>query len=618
MMQNYKINSGDRNSPVFFNGDILNSLLYPACIINSKSILIYTNSSFIEFFAIDSRERKFDWPSIFNIEHKKCVAQTFVKAFNGAFSSCEVEVKTPENEKIPVEMLMQPVLENGIIHSVMVQIRVLDMDKIINRPSISKQEEFSNSGHYEFSPLPLMRFSRELQILRCSRSFEGTLGYSIDELSKDNAGISTLFKYDSEKIKNHIVEILKGNIPFKRIGEIKVRTKEGDEKIVNVIIYPVLRGNGIIAIDLIMEDITRVRELKERLSSAKRLNLVSEIGKGFIHSINNTVNVILNQTQFLQIITEKDTVYDGLKQIEKYVHEVGDQLRRILGFINERNEHSEEIEESFENILNDAIEFAKIHFKVEEGKKRRTLSIEKNNGFDMVIKTDTGFIRELLIWAILKVSAYAGRKGCIEVELKKTSFVFLTVAVNKQNGFDKENIVPFTIDGLSPSEIRNVAEKLNLKILEEESVEQYSIKIIFPQKIIIENSNNSGGKQEYVIEDKDIMIVENEKPLQMILGNLFERMGNRVFISDNGTEAFGEFKRKNYDIVITDYDVSGFTGLELSARVKEINEDTLTVLLSGWSMDIKGYSGFIDFFMEKPFDIDDLVKGISKVNLIKV
>ncbi len=618
MTQMYKTDTGDKKSPVFFNNDILNHLLYPACIITSKSILEYANTSFMQFFGIDSGERKFDWPNVFNSEHKKCVALTFVKAFNGAFASCEVEVKTPENEGIPVEILMQPVSDNGVIHNVMIMIRVLDEDIITNRTSVSRQEEFTNSGHYEFSPLPLMRFSRDLQILRCSRSFEGTLGYSLDELSKDNSGISTIFKYDSEKIKNHILEILKGNIPFKRIGEIKVRSKEGDEKIVNVIIYPVLRENEIVAIDLIMEDITRVRELKERLSSAKRLNLVSDIGKGFIHSINNTVNVILNQTQLLQIITEKDTVYDGLKQIEKYVHEVVEQLRRILGFIDERNDPSEEREEPFESILNDAIEFAKIHFKIEEGKKRRTISIEKIPGFEMVIKTDTGFLRELFIWAILKVSAYAGKKGQIEIELKKTSIVSLAVSVYKQSGFDKDNIVPFTIDGLSPSDIRNAAEKLNLKILEEESVEQYSIKIIFPQRIIVEHNNEVNGESDYNIEDKDIMIVEDEKALQMILGNLFERMGNRVFITDNGSEAFEEFKRKNYDIVITDYDVSGYTGIELSARVKEINEDTHTILLSGWSLDLKGYTGFIDLFMAKPFNIEDLIKGISNLNLPKI
>ena len=109
-----------------------------------------------------------------------------------------------------------------------------------------------------------------------------------------------------------------------------------------------------------------------------------------------------------------------------------------------------------------------------------------------------------------------------------------------------------------------------------------------------------------------IMIVEDEKALQVILGNLFERMGNRVYITDNGSEAFEEFKRKNYHIVITDYDVAGMNGIELAARVKEISEDTGVVLLSGWTMgEFKRYSNFIDIFIAKPFNIEDLIKNIA-------
>ena len=272
----------------------------------------------------------------------------------------------------------------------------------------------------------------------------------------------------------------------------------------------------------------------------------------------------------------------------------------------------------FEIILNDAIEYTKIHFKIDESKKRRTVSIEKIPGYEIAIKTDTVFVRELLIWAILKVSAYAGKKGRIEVDLKKASFVYFTATVNKPEGFDKENIVPFTLDGFSPSEIRDAADKLNLKILEEESVDQYSIKIIFPQRVIIENYNGVNGKPEYSIVDKDVMIVNSEKTLQIILGNLFEKMGNRVFITDNGSSAFEEFKQKNYDIVITDYEVQGYTGIELAARIKEIDEKTLTVLLSGWSLDLKGYKGVIDLYVSKPFSIEDLIREISNVNLLKV
>lgn len=615
MTHNNKNKTGDQKSPVLFNRDLLDNLLYPASIITSKSMLVYANAPFMNFFGINSDETRFDWPNVVNPEHKKFVGQTLVNAFDGSFTSCEVEVMTADKESIPVEVLMQPLSVNDIIINVMILIRLLDDDRRVLKPSAPEKADLQSSGYYEFSPLPLMRFNRDFQILTCSRSFEGTIGYKAEELSRKPSGMGNLFKYDSEKIKNYITEILKGNIPFKRMGEIKVINRDGDEKLVNIIIYPVMRENEIIAADLIMEDITRVRDLKERLNTAKRLNLVSDIGKGFIHSINNTLNVILNQAQLLQMITENGTVFDGLKQMEKYIHEVIEQLRRIVGFINENGNSSEEREESFDRILDDAIEFIKIHFKVEENKKKRSVTIEKIPGYEMSVKTDTGFLRELFIWAILKVSAYAGKKGKIEVELKKSPFVFFNVLVNRQEGAEKDNIVPFTLDAFSPEEIRAAAEKLNLKILEEESASQYSIKIIFPRSMIIESTGNHNDEDAYIIEDKNIMVVEDEQALQAILGDYFERLGNRVYITDNGSEAFTEFKRKNYDILISDYDVSGISGIELSARVKEINEDTITVLLSGWPLNPKGYTGFIDLFMAKPFNIEDLIKGIARINL---
>jgi PAS domain S-box-containing protein len=610
MTHNNKNKTGDQKSPVLFNPDLLDQLIYPASVITSKSILVYANAPFMKFFGIDAAENRFDWPNVVNPEHKKFVGQTLVNAFNGSFSSCQVEVKKADDESLTVEVLMQPLSINSIISNVMIFIKPLEN----YRTSRGEQAELQNNSYYEFSPLPLMRFNRDFQILTCSRSFEGTIGYKAEELSKKSTLLNSLFKYDSEKIKNHITEILKGNIPFKRMGEIKVINRDGDEKLVNIIIYPVMREKEIIAADLIMEDITRVRDLKERLNTARRLNLVSDIGRGFIHSINNTLNVILNQTQLLQIITEKGTVFEGLRQMEKYVHEVIDQLRRIVGFINENGNSSGEKEESFERILDDAIEFIKIHFKIEDSKKKRSVIIEKIPGYEMSLKTDTGFLRELLIWAMLKVSAYAGKKGKIEVELKKASFVFFNVLVNKQEEPERDNIVPYTLDAFSPSEIRSAAEKLNLKILEEESAGQYSIKIIFPRNMIIDNTGNDNNENGFVIEDKDIMVVEDEQALQAILGDYFERMGNRIYITDNGSEAFTEFKRKNYDILIADYDVSGISGIELSARVKEINEDTVTVLLSGWPLNPKGYTGFIDLFMAKPFNIEDLVKGIMRIN----
>ncbi len=620
MIQSNIKHSGDQKSPDFFNCDILDHLLYPVCVLTSKSIIEYANSSFYELFDINPDEKKFDWPNLFACDYKKCTAQGFVSALNGAFASCIAELNVMDGERVQVEVLMQPIASEGIVHSILVFFKPAEDDSLSSRTSADHaQYDADRNAYFEFSPFPMMRFGKEMKVVKLSRSFEGTMGYSIDDLVKGECQtVNAIFKYDSEKIKSSILDVFRGNVPFKRFGEIKVITKNGEDRVMNIQAYPVLRDREIHAIDLIMEDVTRIKELKYRLSSMKRLNLINDIGRGFIHSINNTVNVILNQTQLLQLITEKNTVSEGLQQVEKYVHEVVEQLRRIQGFLEDRGNGREEKEESLAGIISDAVEFARIHFKVDENRKKRSITIENENRCNLEIRTDTNFLRELLIWAMLKVSVYAGKKSRMKIEFVKNNLYCITISIDRAGGLDAENIIPFTLDSFSPAEIRNEAEKFNIKVAEEESPDQYCIKIIFPPRMIVEKVVVRSDDISDSIEDRHIMIVEDEKALQTILCNLFERMGNKVFITENGIEALEEFKKNNYDIVITDYDVAGITGIELSARVKEINENTHTILLSGWSMgNLKGYSSFIDLFMAKPFNIDDLIRGIASIDAAK-
>lgn len=611
--------SGEESSPVVYNHEFFDNLIYPAGVASPKGIIEYANKAFVDIFGLEKNLENFNWSVFFTIDYKNIVARAFVNALNGAFTSSAVELKSSnilEQESQPVEILMQPVISDGLVSSVLIFIRSSEKLSSSNIYSVSNsRDDYRDSHYFEFSPLPLIRFNRNMNVYMCSRSFEGIVGYKCEEISSSRMEvIKSLFKYDAERIKNYISEIIENNIPFKRLGEIKIRTKNDDERVVNIIIYPVFIDNEIIAIDLLMEDITILKDLKYRLSILKRINFLSDIGRGFIHSINNTTNVILNQTQLLQIITEKKTVLDGLKQVEKYVHDVIEHIRRMQSFLDERGEGEVEREESLSKVINDSVEFVKIHFKMQESRKRKAVSLERNYDNNLSIKTDTRFLRELIIWGVLRVAAYIDKKGTISIDLGKKEFYSISISVAKSSGSDKENIIPFTIDSYSTADIRSAAEKNNIKIMEEESGDLYSIKFIFPKNLIIEDEVSPGIKGVHRIEDRDILIVEDEKALQLILGNLFERMGNRVFITDNGSNAFEEFKNKNYDIVLTDYDVAGLTGIELAARVKEINENTVTVLLSGWSLDnIKGYDRLIDFYIAKPFNIDDLIKGISSV-----
>jgi putative nucleotidyltransferase with HDIG domain len=77
----------------------------------------------------------------------------------------------------------------------------------------------------------------------------------------------------------------------------------------------------------------------------------------------------------------------------------------------------------------------------------------------------------------------------------------------------------------------------------------------------------------------------------------------------SGEEALGLLKSGEFQLVVSDIAMSGMSGLELSARVRELSPDTLVIVVSG-SQDIESAvealrAGAFDYIV-KPFDLEHL------------
>jgi CheY-like chemotaxis protein len=360
-----------------------------------------------------------------------------------------------------------------------------------------------------------------------------------------------------------------------------------------------------------MEDITRITELREQINMMKKIHLLSDITTGYLHTLNNTLNVILNKTQLIMHLTEKDGVSEGIQIIENSAMDLAEMTKRLQKFISDKDNTERITEEYIVDIIEDAIELSKMQFKVEDNRTKRSIHIEKKYFSRVSVKTNTTLLREIIISIILRISACIPRKGTIHLTLKESQDLSLLIQTEKEE--DVHPAEPFTAS-FSQLDIRQIAEQINVTIIEEESSDLYSMTIVFPRKMIIKSRKKDEGSFDYKLRDLDILIVEDEKPLQKILHELFDNMGNRVYICETGEAALEEFRRKNYQMVITDYGMAGITGVELAARVKEINEQTITVLLSGWMLgDIEKYQNIIDLFLQKPFKLDDLLQSISSI-----
>ena len=599
--------------------DILETLKHPVSILGKDGSLVYGNSTFRHFFKSGDREISLDWEHPFYPEYRKRIAQAYTGAIKGADKQCFAIMNSPEGKQLPVEIYLFPMYQGNEVKSILSLMKIVD-DRLLSfdRSTLSliSDENFQyDNQHFEFSPMPIMRIDENREVTRCSHSFEGFIGYTCAEIiEKKLITFKSIFIYDYERVNKALSRIISGEISFKRLGEIKILAKDNSEKIVNLAIYPIIQKNEISSFEIIMEDITRIKELKEKVNLMNRFQVLGDITKGFLHSLNNSINVIMSKTQLLLQITEKESVVEGINLIEKSATEIVEQIRRVQNFIGDRREVKEESIDDLVQIIEDAIEFSKMQFKVEDRENRRSIKITRQYFTSANVKSDSRLLTEIIISIILKVATFISKKGTLSIHLKENHDLYLSVTTEKDTELVTPSPSAFTVNIFSRIDVRQTAEKLNIKIIEEESADSYTLKAVFPPRIIADKQYKEIDSPLFKIRDLDIIVVEDEKALQEILYELFDTMGNRVFICENGQEAIAEFKKKHYDIVMTDYGLEGMTGIELSARVKEINEDTTTVLLSGWMLnDVNAYKNVVDLFLPKPFKLDNLIKKISQV-----
>ncbi|OHD66049.1 MAG: hypothetical protein A2176_09830 [Spirochaetes bacterium RBG_13_51_14] len=598
---------------------VFESLKNPVSVIGRDGLIVYGNKAYYDFFHAGDKNIRLDGEHPFFAEYRKRIAQAYLAALHGTEKRCFAVVNSPSGNQLPVEIYLFPMLSGEAVNSILAFMIIID-DRLLSFDrstlSIISEENFQYDNlHFEFSPMPIVRVTDELQIIKCSHSLEGFIGYSAEEiLLEKTVTFDDIFSSDSERVKMTVQKLISGETTFRRIGEVKVAARDGEKKITNLTLYPIVDNKEITAVEIIMEDITAFTELRKKANAANRIRLFTDITRGFLHTLSNTINVILSKTQLLQQITEKNTVIEGIQIMEKAALDIADQVKRIQNFIGSAQETGDDMTEPLVDIIEDAIEFSKMQFKVYNIDNTKSIRVEKKYFSSVSVITNTRLLREIITSIILKVANSIQKSGTIGMTLRQNNDIYLTIESEKDPEAGPPATPPGFINIFSGIDIRQVADIIKLKIIEEESPESYAIKAIFPSRMLANHEKRESVGLDYKLRNLDIIVVEDEIPLQKILFELFDKMGNRVFICEDGKKAIDEFKRKQYDMLITDYGIPGLTGIELSARIKEIKEDTITVLLSGWKLDnIKAYKNVVDLFLPKPFKLDVLLKKISGI-----
>jgi len=112
-----------------------------------------------------------------------------------------------------------------------------------------------------------------------------------------------------------------------------------------------------------------------------------------------------------------------------------------------------------------------------------------------------------------------------------------------------------------------------------------------------------------------ILLIDDERPLVDLGSRVLTRFGYKVSAYDDPDAALAAFAKdpESFDIVVTDYTMPRFTGIELSRKIRAERRDVPIVLVTGFSDGVtrdavlaEGIPGFV----MKPYRAEDLARAV--------
>jgi len=111
-----------------------------------------------------------------------------------------------------------------------------------------------------------------------------------------------------------------------------------------------------------------------------------------------------------------------------------------------------------------------------------------------------------------------------------------------------------------------------------------------------------------------ILLIEDELDVLDMLHEILAAEGHSAHSTPDGKAGLACFLAHPFDIVFTDMNMPGISGLDVAAEVKKIHPSVPVVLLTGWDMEDEPFDlkeNGIDLLIKKPFAITDVLRAIK-------
>lgn len=467
------------------------------------------------------------------------------------------------------------------------------------------------------------------------------LGYSRDELL--HLSPLDLIANDYSELKNIIEDLLtKGHATFERL----FYAKDGVTHPVEISSYLFTFKDSptvfSVARDLSSRKQAEEQEkhLQEQLRQLQKTEALGTLTGGIAHDFNNILAIIMGYTELAQRQLPKETpVQTSLREIHSGCLRARDIIRQLLTFARKETPQKKMLD---------------IRPVIKEGLKMLRSTLPSGIRFDIdipqgafpLIKADLTQIHQILLNLCTNAShAMHNTSGVLSVRLQEVSLdppeavdlhlmpgphVLLSVQdtgegispENRERIFEPYFTTKKTLEGtgLGLSVVQGIVTNHEGAIRCLSKKGEGTVFDIFFQAHPHKTSSAQHGEPYKSLPrgTETILLVDDEKSI-VLLGEIrLTRLGYTVQSTQDPAQALTWFRSNpaKFDLVITDMNMPGMTGIALSRKLQAIDKDTPIILCSGFSSDMTGVSNpdsGITLYLDKPVDMSTWAISVRKV-----
>lgn len=382
--------------------------------------------------------------------------------------------------------------------------------------------------------------------------------------------------------------------------------------------------------------------LETQLRESQKMQAVGTMAGGIAHDFNNILSAILGNVELAKQDTAPGSAsLTSLDEIDKAGRRARDLVRQILTF--SRNEQPKRIPMHLSEVVQETVRLVRV--TLPPGVE---LKVIEASDCSSVLADATQVEQALLNLCTNAILAVATHKGCVTIASRNTAldaaqasrigipagrYVDLSVS-DTGNGMDAATLLrifePFFTTrqvgqgtGLGLSVVHGIMQTHQGGIDVQSTPGQGSVfHLYFPacEDAVVASSEPAPAPVTVHGGGRHVMYVDDDQALVFLVQRVLRRKGFTVttFTDPLLAQAALAERALEFDLLVTDYNMPGYSGLDLLRAVKAIRPDLPVALASGYvtaELEKDAFAAGASALVYKPNDVNELCETVQQLIL---